>query len=154
MTAFLRKLFTGFGIVYKRLSVQPFEAALALLTILSGILLLVRVGPPRTPSPVTALLPEPLVFAFRMFYFASGVGMFAGLGWGYRNLEAFGLILLLTSLGGFTLTMLVVIGFKPLILGSVIGAVVFGIAAVMRLMALLRGRFLLEIESVDLDVPS
>lgn len=81
---------------FRQLAVLPFESALALVSVWSGLSSLF--GLTTAGQAFNAALPPWMVIAFNLLYVLSGLAIALGIGWGYRNLEACGLILLLTSL--------------------------------------------------------
>lgn len=80
---------------FYRLIVAPFEAAIAVTLIISGVAAAARLGP---ADPVTALLPAWETYALAVLFFLAGAGTITGVASANVAVEAGGLLLLCGSL--------------------------------------------------------
>lgn len=137
-------------VFFHRLTVLPFEAAVALSSVWGG--LAAMFGLTSTGQAFGTALPPNMTIAFNLLYVLSGAAILLGLGWGYRNLEGCGLVLLLTSLGVRAIALTVTFGFTPLISSVVVQAVIFIIAVAARLRTLFRNGTIVQVDGrVDLE---
>lgn len=127
----------------RRLAVLPFEAAIAIASIWGGMSSLF--GLTTGGQAFGASLPPGMVTLFNLLYILSGLAIMLGLGWGYRNLEACGLILLITSLLVRSLTVTVTFGATPLVIATVAQAVIFGTATILRLIAVFKNGTIVQV---------
>lgn len=115
----------------RRLTVLPFESAIAVASIWGGLSSLF--GLTSAGQAFGNALPPLMVTLFNLLYILSGLSIVFGLGWGYRNLEACGLILLLTSLAVRSITLTFTFGLTPLVVATLASSVIFIVATVFRL---------------------
>lgn len=118
-------------IFFHRLTVLPFEAAIALASVWGGLASLF--GLTISGQAFGTALPPNMATAFNLLYIISGLAILFGLGWGYRNLEACGLILLLTSLTVRSIALAVTFGLAPSIATMLVQAAIFAVATIIRL---------------------
>ena len=114
-----------------RVIVVPFEIAIALTAVWAGAAGLFNLS--ITASAFNSTLPQWLVTLFNILYVIAGLGILTGVGWSYRNAEASGLILLITSLFIRVVALYFTRGFDSVTTNVIIQAVLFGGAAVIRL---------------------
>lgn len=121
---------------WRQLTVMPFETAIALISVWGGLASLIGLTAGR--QAFSATLPPVMVNVFNVVYILSGLAIVLGIGWGYRNLEACGLILLVTSLVVRGFALVVAVGPTRAVLVAQVSSVVFIIATVLRLIAVAR----------------
>lgn len=126
-----------------RQSVAPFETAIAAVAVGTGILNFF--GASIAAILFNSVLPAALITGFNIGYLLSGFAIWFGLGWSYRNLEAFGLILLLTALVVRAIALWATVGVSPITVTVFIQAVAYSIACTVRLYVLMKGRTVLMI---------
>lgn len=132
----IREFPAGFKHFFARSALAPFEFALGIVSLWTGAISFF--GVTLGAQTLNATLPSVMVAAFNLIYFISGLFIVAGLGWGYRNIEASGVILLSTALIVRATAVIIGAGINPLTMTAVIQAVVFTIACLVRLVTLLR----------------
>lgn len=130
-------------IFFHRLTVLPFEAAIALASVWGGLASLF--GLTTTGQAFGTALPPNMATAFNLLYIISGLAILHGLGWGYRNLEACGLILLLTSLTVRSIALAVTFGPVPSIATMLVQAVIFAVATIMRLRTVFKNGTIVQV---------
>lgn len=140
MRAALRRWPEGARLFLSRCSVMPFEVALGFVSAWTGAISFFNLTVAAVAF--SNALPTPMVVAFNIVYLLSGVFLVLGVGWGYRNIEAAGMILLATVLGVRTVAFCVVFGFTAVTTGAIIQSLTFGLAALVRLRALLKNKTL------------
>ena len=128
---------------FHRLIVLPFESAIAIASVWGGLASLF--GLTTAGQAFGTTLPQSLATAFNLLYIISGLAILLGLGWGYRNLEACGLILLLTSLTVRSIAFVVTFGLAPSIATMLIQAVIFIAAAIFRLRAVIKNGTIIQV---------
>lgn len=128
---------------YRQLAVLPFETAIGLVSVWGGLASLF--GLTTAGQSFSAALPPLMVSAFNLLYILSGLAIMLGIGWGYRNLEACGLILLLMSLLIRAIALLVAVGLTGAVLSAQISSVIFTAATVLRLLVLFRNGTIVQI---------
>lgn len=127
----------------RKLAVLPFEAAIALVSVWAGVVSLL--GFTIGGQTLSAALPPWMVAVFNLLYVLSGLAILLGVGWGYRNLEASGLILLLMSLLVRCTALVVVVGLTGVVLVTQFSTVIFMAAALLRLVAVLKRAVIAQI---------
>lgn len=134
----------GFKLFRTRAAVVPFEVAIGFLSMWTGTIsffdITVAARALKTGMPIGVLN------AFNLLYLLAGAFIVAGVGWGYRNVEASGMVLLLTTLMVRVATFIFVIGFAPDTTAAIVQGLVFGIASGIRLVSLLRNKVLVLTE--------
>lgn len=132
---------------FKRLSTAPYESAAAILVAWVGIGSFF--DPPVSQQIFIAALPAALSVWFNAANVIAGVALVIGLGLGYRNLEMFGLILLVGSLLVRVVVLVNYTGFGPVVNGAIIQFAVYIIASLVRLSTLARNRVVLMVDMDD-----
>lgn len=136
----------GGRVFLTRLSVVPFESAIALSAVWAGTASLFGIS--GSGAAFNATLPHPLVVLFNIMYIVSGVVTVLGLGFGYRNLEGFGLVTLATSLAIRLIALAVISGVQPDTITAIVQAMIFIPASLVRLVSLTHG---VEVVPVKLE---
>lgn len=132
----------GLRMFIKRSTVCPFEVAIGLLAIWSGIISLFDVT--VAARAFSAALPDHLVLVLNILYILAGTFIVAGVGWNYRNIESSGLIFLSSILIIRVISLAFLIGFTPETTAAIIQGAVFGFACMVRLKALLQRRVVIS----------
>lgn len=138
----LREFPEGWRMFIKRSTVCPFEVAIGLLSIWTGILSLFDVT--VAAKAFSAALPDPLADILNLLYILAGHFIVTGVGWNYRNVEASGLIFLFSILVIRVLSLTFLIGFTPETTAAIIQGVIFGAACMIRLKALLQHKIVIS----------
>lgn len=129
-------------VFFRRQAVIPFETALAAICAYSGIAGFLRYGIINTIF--TQVLGVSIANGFNATYLASGVAIFLGIGMGLRNLEAFGVIILIMSLLIRTIVVHHHAGFSPDVVNSYVFSLFYSIAGAVRLWSLIKRQVLVE----------
>ena len=143
----LRRIPQGFHDFLHRLRVMPFESALAITTIFTGIAAFTDKS--ISSRLFVEALPLEIAVLFNVTHLLSGFSLFAAIGWGYRNLEAFGLLLLASSLFARLITLWVVAGWHPVTATALIQSLIFGLACLARIYTLFKRQ---DVTLIDLEV--
>lgn len=143
----IREIPTGTREFILRVIVVPFEIAIALTAVWAGAAGLLTLSP--SAAAFNATLPQWLVTMFNLIYVIAGLAMLTGVGWNYKNAEASGLILLITSLLIRAVALYVTRGFDQVTTNVIVQATLFGGAAVIRL-----GMILAKRQTVIVATPS
>lgn len=131
-------------VFFHRITVLPFEGAIALASVWGGVASLF--GLTTAGQAFGTALPANMATAFNLLYIISGLAILFGLGWGYRNLEACGLILLLTSLTVRSIALAVTFGVAPSIVTMLVQSVIFIAATVFRLESIFRNGTIVQVK--------
>ena len=131
------------GQFLKRQSVHSFEVTFAVFCFYTGVAGLLGVG--LSAGPLTSILGGWLATVLDVAFALSGVMMFFGVGFGRRDVEAGGLVLVITSLLIRNVTLLMVFGMTWVFLSSYFHGTAFAIACFFRLRKLAKVRMLFEI---------
>lgn len=119
------------------LAVLPYNVALALFSAWAGV------GAFADQTVAARLfndaLPGVLADIFNVVYVVSGITIVLGIGWAYRNIEAFGLFLLVGVLLVRTAAVYAMFGYRPATAAAIAQSVIFGVATLARLTALIKG---------------
>lgn len=143
----LRWWASGAASMLKRHAVMPFETAFALMSIWSGLAGLFDWSLQSKTFNVS--VNADLAMGFNVVYIVAGVSIFCGLGWAYRNLEAFGLILLFMSLVVRVVTTAALVGiFYPVVIGLVAQALFFCPACMWRFYSLWKGEIVITTQAI------
>lgn len=134
----IREFPAGLRHFFARSAIAPFEFALGIVSLWTGAISFF--GVTLGAQTLNATLPTVMVGTFNLVYFISGLFIIAGLGWGYRNIEASGVILLATALIVRAIAVVVGAGLNPLTMTAVIQAVAFTVACLVRLVTILKNR--------------
>lgn len=140
MRSAIRELPAGLRAFLARSAIAPFEFALGLVSLWTGAISFF--GITLGAQTLNQVLPPAMVATFNLTYFVSGIFIVAGIGWGYRNIEASGVILLATALATRAAAVFISTGFNPLTLTVLVQAVAFTTACIVRLVTLLRHKVL------------
>jgi hypothetical protein len=143
----IRELPAGFRLFVDRARAVPFEIALGLVSLWSGAISFF--GITLGAQTLNATLPPIMVSTFNLMYLLAGVFIIAGVGWGYRNLEASGVILLATALIVRAVAVVIGVGISPTTVTLIFQAAVFSAACLLRLISLLKH----EIVILAADIP-
>lgn len=137
----IKELPAGARLFFNRCRLVPFETAISLWAIYAGMASFLnwtvasRALSTSFPSEVTQVL--------NLIYLVSGVLIFLGVGWAYRNVEVSGLILLASSFAIRIIVLLSVVGLAtPEAIGSMIQGLTFGLACIIRAGCLLKNHTL------------
>lgn len=128
---------------FKRQSVQSFETVFAVFCIYSGIASLFGVG--VGSGALTSILGGWLALILDTGFTASGFMMFFGIGFGRRDVEAAGLVTVMTSLVARHLAIFLVFGLTPVFFNTYFYASAFALACALRLRMLVRMKVLVEL---------
>lgn len=130
----------------KRQTIVPFESAIAVLSIWAGFSGFFEVS--ISSQAFNALLSHLSAMMFHLVYVVSGMAIFFGIGWNYRNLEAFGLVLLLMSLLVRAIAAISLLGYThPVAISPIIQVLTFGPACVIRFYSLWIGDVIIAAKS-------
>lgn len=144
----LKEIPPGMRHFRKRLVIVPFDTALALTAVWSGL------GAFFDASIQARLfndaLPDFAAILFNIVYIVSGLAVLAGIGWAYRNLEISGWILLLTSLIVRTISLWSYGGFNPFVTASLVQGAIFGTACEIKIYYLLKRKVIVLADSDSL----
>lgn len=130
-------------VFFRRITVLPFESAIALASVWGGVASLF--GLTTAGQAFGTALPPNMATAFNLLYIISGLSILFGLGWGYRNLEACGLVLLLTSLTVRSIALAVTFGAAPSIATMLVQSVMFIAATVFRLQSIFKNGTIIQV---------
>lgn len=136
----IRGMPAGFRLFLFRSRAVPFELALGFVSLWSGAISFF--GVTLSAQTLNQTLHPLMVSTFNLLYLLSGVFIIAGVGWGYRNLEASGVILLATALIVRAIAVLIGAGVNPLTLTAALQGVAFSFACVVRLVSLMKNEVL------------
>lgn len=131
------------GQFLKRQSVHSFEVTFAVFCIYSGLAGIMGIG--LSSGPLTSILGGWLATVIEVAFAISGAMMFFGIGFGRRDLEAGGLVMVITSLLLRNLTLLMTFGLTWVFVSSYFHGTAFAIACFFRLRKLAKVRMLVEI---------
>lgn len=132
----LRAFPLGWKLFWNRCSILPFETAIAALTIWAGFMSFFNIT--VTSQALANTLPDEINTIVNLIYLMAGSFTFAGIGWGYRNIETSGLTLLSSGLGIRMLVLWYQYGFQTGTTSPIIQSGVFLLACLMRIIALLK----------------
>jgi hypothetical protein len=127
---------------FRQLAMLPFETAIALASVWGGVASSLGL---TAGQGFSATLPPLMVSAFNLLYILSGLAIVLGIGWGYRNLEACGLVLLTMSLLVRGIAVVVTAGATTPVLTAQFSTVVFIGATVLRFRALVQRAVIAQI---------
>jgi hypothetical protein len=130
--------------ILARLSVVPFESAIAVLVMYSGAVGLLRFG--ANSDPLTLQLPALLLTWTLGLYLVAGFALFLGVGLPHRGLEAFGLVVVGASLLIRTAALVTLVGLTAPVFNAIVTNAVFLLACLVRNRGLQRGDVILRIE--------
>lgn len=130
---------------YARQRVAPFETMIGFLVIFVGIITVLDFGIIHTPinEIFVNFVGYKLYLLLNMFYILSGLCIFIGLGIRKGNIEAFGLVLLVSVLITKIFITTLLIGVSPVIINAIISNIAFSLAGIIRLQTILRNNKLL-----------
>lgn len=120
---------------FVRQSVYPFEVMWAFVCMFLGLVAVLNYG--VTTPPLNTALGATTAMIFNVIFFVAGAGMFFGIGFGKGNIEAFGLILLITSLLVRTIASGWFFGIDPMAVNGYILNLGFVVACAVRLKTIL-----------------
>lgn len=130
------KFITGVKTFFKRQSVIPFEVVWGFYVMYAGAVLTLNYG--VTISPLSIALGTTIAMIFNIVFFVSGAGIFFGVGWRKGNVEAFGVILLATSLLVRTIAAIWFFGITPMMVNGIVLNGGFIIASIVRLQTIFK----------------
>jgi hypothetical protein len=130
-------------------SINPFEAMFGFYCIYSGITGLLDFGVANDIFRI-AIGPT-LALMFSIFYILAGLGVFVGIGIKKGNLEASGLIALITSVVIRLISIAWVAGFIPIVVNTYAFSIVFIVACIVRLGYIFRGQVIVVLDG-DLKI--
>lgn len=136
----------GFRLFVHRCAVVPFEASIGILAIWTGATSFLNYT--VAARAFTSSLPEVFTVSFNLVYLVAGAFILCGLGWGYRNIESSGMILLATVMGVRVIALVVTAGFTPETTAAIIQGLTFGLASLIRLHSLLKNKILVFAEDI------
>ena len=131
-------------VMLQRLGILPFETAIALLLIISGVAQLTHVG---LIDPVGVLLPAWEAMAFGWVTIGTGLQMMGGMAIASRRAEMAGLLLLIAVISSRFLAYAIYLGFDTrfVVTGVFDAAIIW--AAITRLLTVRRGDTLIRIRA-------
>lgn len=136
-------------VALRRLMFVSFEVALAITAIWTGGTAFL--GLTIAASAFNAALPSAMVTVFNALYFASGVVMIFGIAFGYRSVEAVGLMLFITSLVVRVVALFGTFGPDPMLLSPIFLSSVYAACAIARLYVLImNGKLLYTTRAVHI----
>lgn len=133
----IRSIPGGAVTFFHRQSIMPYQAGIAALSIIMGVFSFFDWT--LAAMLFNNALPMGGVLGFNLMYVVSGFAMFFGMGWGYRNLESFGLILLLTVLIARVIVVFAAVGLTPITTSTIVQGAVIGFSTLVRLVMLVKG---------------
>lgn len=130
---------------WKHLRTLPFEALIGALAFVSGGLALLHYGGIGADV-LTRALPAWLTTTSSALYLLSGASLIGGLFTGHRNVEAFGLIVIVASVIVRSIALFAVLGLSSLVITSYIFNAIVVWACAERLVTIIRGVVILRSE--------
>jgi hypothetical protein len=127
---------TGFKLFFHRCSVVPFEVALGVLAMWTGYTSFFEWT--VAARAFGSSLPGYMTDGFNLVYLVSGAFILVGVGWGYRNVEASGVILLATVFLVRVMALLFSVGITPETTSALVQSLTFGFACMIRLRCILK----------------
>ena len=127
---------------FLRQAIVPFETTLAFFFMYAAVASMVGFG--TVASPLSRALGTTMATLFNVVYLVAGLGMFVGIGTRRGDLEAFGLILVITSLAVRTVATGWLIVINPQIVYSYVSSGVFIFACVIRMTTILKAQKMLN----------
>lgn len=115
----------------KQQSIVPFETTLAFFFIYAAIASLAGFG--VTATPLSKVLGYWITMVFNVVYLFAGLGMYFGIGLRWGNIEAFGLILLITSIVVRLIAATWILGINPMVINGYILNAAFIFSCLIRL---------------------
>jgi hypothetical protein len=132
-----------------RLKVVPFDTALALVAVWSGISAIFSASVQARLFNDT--MPEAIAMAFNLVYIIGGLAVVSGTGWAYRNVQLSGWILIFTSLLVRIFALWSYGGFNPFVTASIAQALLFGPACIIRIITLLKRQVVILVDTRELE---
>lgn len=132
----MRTLLAEARVFFGRLVVLPFELAIAVLMIYNGVAAFF--GATIFTILLNDILSVAMVSAINTMYIVSGLTLILGIGWRYRNIEAFGLIFLAGVFTVRTVAVWLTVGWMPVTSTLLVQSVIFSWAGLMRLAILMK----------------
>ena len=127
---------------FLRQAAVPFETTLAFFFMYAAVASMVGFG--VVASPLSRTLGLVIAMIFNIAYLIAGLGMFVGIGTRRGDLEAFGLILIITSLAVRMVATGWLVGINPQIINGYVSSGVFIFACVMRMRLILKAQQMLN----------
>lgn len=132
---------------YRRQKLDPFETMFGFFCIFAGITTLLNFGiitNPLNTAFITYLGYKTHLF-LSVIYLLSGLSIFFGIGFRKGNIEAFGLITLITVIIARTIVLGFLLGINPIIINTYVSNIAFVFASIIRLLTIRQNnRFLLK----------
>lgn len=123
----------------------PFETGFAALCVYNGVSGILSYG--AVPKIFEQMLGYKFSLVFNIAYVISGLLMYLGIGLNRRNVEAFGVIIIMMSLSIRSLVVFFDVGFYELVVNSYVFATTFLISAAVRVYSLFAGITIIESQS-------
>lgn len=142
----IREMPVGFRLFLNRSKVVPFEFAVGFASVYIGAVSFL--GGTAGAQAANQALPPLMVAVLNLIYLLSGFFIIFGLGWGYRNLEASGVILLFTALIARLVMLIVITGFTLTTTATAVQGGAFAVACIVRLISLMKNRVLVFAEDI------
>ena len=127
---------------YSRQKAAPFETMLGFICIYGGLAGIFNFG--IINNIFTSVISYPLLLLLNIIYLISGITIFTGLGLKRGNLEAFGLVILSTTLIVRTVLIGFLLGFNPIIINSYISNAAFVFACIIRIRTIAKNNLIIE----------
>lgn len=127
---------------FERQTASPFETMLAIYFAYAAVATMLNFG--IVASPLTNLLGAKIAVLTNVAYLLAGLAMYFGIGLRKGNVEAFGLILVMTSLSVRAVATAWLLGTNPMIINSYVSTAVFLLACMVRLRMIFKSQQVLE----------
>lgn len=137
----------GWKLFVHRCTIVPFEVALGAVAVWTGFTSFFEWT--VTARAFGSSLPGYMTDAFNLVYLVAGAFIMVGVGWGYRNVESSGVILLATTLLVRVMALMFSVGVTPETTSAIVQGLTFGFACAIRLRDLLKNTTYV----VAIDIP-
>lgn len=141
-------LFSKDGTIYKfqeRQNIVPFEAAFALFSIYSSLISILNFG--VIPNALNNILGKVFTTIFSILFFVAGICIYFGVGFARRDVEAFGILVIVACLITRMFLIGFIIGIDPIVFNNYIFNIIFIIACIIRLNTVLKKYVIIRLES-------
>lgn len=141
-------LFSKDGIIYKfqeRQNVVPFEAAFALFSVYSSLISILNFG--VIPNIFNTILGKIFTTTSSTLFFIAGTCIYFGVGFARRDIEAFGILVIVACLITRMFLIGFIIGIDPIVFNNYVFNIIFIVACIIRLNTLLKKYVIIRLES-------
>ena len=142
----IKSIPVGWRLFRHRLVCVPFESSLAIVAIWTGATSLLEYS--VAARAFSWALPQATVDIFNLAYVLAGAFVLLGVGWGYRNVESSGLLMLFTVLTVRVFSLMVLVGTTPETVTAIVQGLTFGLATLLRLYMIIKGKTLVYAQDI------